>query len=315
MAKDVSTLQYIDPKLIERNPENPRLIFREDDLNQLLDSIREVGIQVPLSMYREGRRYKLIDGERRWRCALKLNLEDVPAHVQTRPGRLENILMMFNIHNVRTDWDLMPMALKLLDIQKLLKAEGKPSKAKDLAGITGVPLPTINRALELVQLPKKYQTLLLKEAEKPKEEQTVTPDLFIEVNKSKRVLQKYVPSVFEEISDEEFVDAMVDKYRAGIIESVVAVRDVSRMARAERAGEDAEAVAPFIVDLVRDPDLTIADAFEATVKTAYDIRDLQTRTAALIDRLTGIKARNLTEELKENLGQLRKIIDRLLGDR
>src|SRR5712692_8995301 len=107
MALGDSTLQEIPSSKIDQNPDNPRLIFREEELNQLLDSIREVGIQVPLAVYRKGQRFVLIDGERRWRCARKLNLATVPAIVQPKPNRLENILMMFNIHNVRSDWELM----------------------------------------------------------------------------------------------------------------------------------------------------------------------------------------------------------------
>ena len=41
-------------------------------------SIDTHGIQVPLTVYREDKGYRLIDGERRWRCASKLNLANSP---------------------------------------------------------------------------------------------------------------------------------------------------------------------------------------------------------------------------------------------
>src|SRR5688500_18692065 len=173
MAEETS-LRQVNPDRIRKNPVNPRLIFREADMNQLLESIREVGIKVPLAVYPEGKGLVLLDGERRWRCARKLNLETVPVLVQPRPTPLENLLTMFNIHNVRTDWDLMPMALKLADVRDMLEAEGQPTRARDLAGLTGVPLPTVRRALELLELPKRYQKLLLDEAAKPKDQQTIT---------------------------------------------------------------------------------------------------------------------------------------------
>src|SRR5439155_10016510 len=97
MPRPTSTLEELNPDKIDANPDNPRLIFREDELNQLLESIREVGIQVPLAVYRKRQRFILIDGERRWRCARKLNLATVPAIVQPQPTRLEDILIMFNI--------------------------------------------------------------------------------------------------------------------------------------------------------------------------------------------------------------------------
>src|SRR5687768_16630725 len=107
-----STLQQIDPDRIDPNPENLRLIFREGDLRVLRESIHQVGMKVPVTVYTDGRRFVLIDGERRWRCAKNLNLAGVPAIVQPQPGLLESLLTMFNSHNVRVDWDLMAAALK-----------------------------------------------------------------------------------------------------------------------------------------------------------------------------------------------------------
>src|ERR1700681_1121552 len=127
MASRDAVLQEVDPDRIAPNPDNPRLIFREAEMNTLLESISEVGIKVPLSVYREGQRLVLIDGERRWRCAKKLNLKVVPVIVQPTPSKLENLLTMFNIHNVRVDWDLMPAALKLKEVKLLLESEGTPT--------------------------------------------------------------------------------------------------------------------------------------------------------------------------------------------
>ncbi len=128
MAK-ASSLQDISPDKIRKNPDNPRLIFRETEMNELLESIGEVGIKVPISVYLDGARYTLLDGERRWRCAKKLNLRSVPAIVQPKPTHLENLLMMFNIHNVRVDWDPMPMALKLGEIRSMLDKEEVPASS------------------------------------------------------------------------------------------------------------------------------------------------------------------------------------------
>lgn len=307
-------LEQISPDAIEPNPDNPRLVFREQEMNQLLESIREVGIKVPLSVYAEGERYVLIDGERRWRCSRRLNLDFVPALVEPKPTRLQNILTMFNIHNVRVDWDLMPMALKLDEVRKLLENDGMPSKAKDLSAITGVPLPTVRRALELLELPKKYQKMLLDEAEKPRDQQKITADLFVEINKSKRAIERYVPEVFEAIPEDQYVESMVEKYRSGVIKNVVHFRDVSRMARAERAGEDPEDVVPTLIDFVRTPTVSVQDAYHETVETAYQARDLTTRVSSLIGLLRdGPRPSRLPTELKDLLADLRAEIDRILG--
>lgn len=310
-----TTLREIDPDLIDKNPVNPRLIFREAEMNQLLDSIREVGIQVPLAVYAKASRYVLLDGERRWRCAKKLNLQEVPVLVQPEPTPLENLLTMFNIHNVRTDWDLMPMALKLADVRDLLATQGQATTPKALAGVTGVSLPTVRRALELLELPQRYQDMLLEEAEKPRDKQVITADVFVEVNKSKRVIERYQPEVFDEVTPDGFVDAMIEKYRDGVVNNVVRFRDVSKIARAERAGGDPQEAAPVLVRLVKDKKYKIEDAYQETVQSAYAARDVGSRVTALKLRLGSLdRSTKLPRALRRDLRELRELIDELLGD-
>lgn len=316
MADVQASVAQIDPDKIRPNPDNPRLIFREAEINQLLDSIRAVGIQVPLTVYTDRGGWVLIDGERRWRCARRLNLEKVPAIVQPRPGKLENLLMMFNIHNVRTDWDLMPMALKLADVRDMIVAEGRSARPRDLAGLTGVTLPTVTRALELLDLPQRYQDMLMKEAEKPRDQQRITADLFIEINKSRRVVASYVPEVFEKVTHRDYLESMIDKYTSGVVKNVVRYRDVSKIARAERAGGDSKAVTPVLVKLIKTPSYKIEEAYEATVSQAYESRDIATRADSLLERLQAIRsAAELAGDVKERLRALRKEIDRVLGAR
>lgn len=308
------SLREINPDIIRKNPDNPRLIFREDEMNELLESIREVGIKVPLSVYPDHQRYTLIDGERRWRCAIKLNLPAVPVHIQPKPSPLENLLMMFNIHNVRVDWDLMPMALKLGEVREMLVNEGRKVGPKDLAAITGVRLPTVRRALDLLDLPKKYQKMLLKEAEKPRKEQRIKPDLFIEVYKSLHVIEKYVPEVLGSVSKDQYVDSMVNKYVDNVIDNVVGYRNLSKIARAELAGVSKRHAIPAIIKLVKDDHYSIEQAFEDTVQLAYDQRDLATKLHQIANKLESYSSEEeLTDEVRIMLEALRLHIDRLLG--
>jgi ParB/RepB/Spo0J family partition protein len=310
-----TTLDHIDPDLIDKNPVNPRLIFREAEMNQLLDSIREVGIQVPLAVYAAGKRYVLLDGERRWRCSKKLNLKTAPVLIQPEPSPLENLLTMFNIHNVRTDWDLMPMALKLKDVQQLLGEAGQSATPKALSAVTGVSLPTVRRALELLDLPKRYQNLLLEEGKKPRDQQKITADVFVEVNKSKRVIEQYQPEVFESVSEEQFVDGMVDKYREGVVNNVVRFRDISKIARVERTEGDPAIAAPALIRLVRDKSYKIETAYEDTVQSAYVVRDVGSRITALASRLAELdRSQPLPQAVVDDLRGLRATIDELLED-
>lgn len=307
-------LQQINPDKIYQNPDNPRIIFREAEMTELMESIREVGIKVPLAVYSDGNRFTLIDGERRWRCSKRLNLSSVPAIVQPKPSKLENLLMMFNIHNVRVDWDLMPMALKMGQIREMLESEGKPTNAKALSAVTGVRLSTVQRALELLDLPQKYQKMLMKEAEKPRGEQRIKPDVFIEVYKSMHVVERYVPDVFKKVTKAEFVDSMVTKYVDRVIDNVVGYREVSKIARAELAGAEKQMAGSAIIKLVKDKVYSVKQAYEDTVQTAYDQRDLSTKLNGILMRLTTINGKELDQNIPPILRQLKEQIDRILGN-
>lgn len=312
----VTHLAELNPDKIKRNPDNPRLVFREDEMNQLMESIHEVGIKVPVSVYSDAGHYVLLDGERRWRCAKRLNLEVVPAIVQPKPSRLENILMMFNIHNVRVDWDPMPMARKLGEVRDMLVKAGKETSPKALAAVTGLKVSTVRRALELLELPAKYQKMLLREAAKPRDQQKIKVDVFMEVYKSLHVVEKYTPEVFAEVTKDKYVDSMVNKYLDGVVDNMVSYREVSKIARAELAGINKTEAVPTIIKLVKNKEYSINEAFRDTVESAYEQRNLGSKIQALTEKLTEFSSgRRLSKEVRDGLEKLNAEIARLLDIR
>src|SRR5436309_11390632 len=86
-------LARISPKQIQRNPQNPRLLFDPDPMEILRKSISKVGILVPLLVYERSSddQYVILDGERRWKCALELNLPNVPVNIIPEPTTIQNI--------------------------------------------------------------------------------------------------------------------------------------------------------------------------------------------------------------------------------
>ena len=80
------------------------------------NSIRLQGVLVPLTLFESRKGLVILDGEGRWRCAVRLGLKRVPVIVQPEPTRLQNIMMMFAIHNARKEWDPLPTALKLREL-------------------------------------------------------------------------------------------------------------------------------------------------------------------------------------------------------
>src|SRR6266852_4707623 len=177
-----SELRTIPVDNIDSNPENPRIVFRPGELEELLESIRRYGVQVPIAVYKEKGRYVLIDGERRWRCCVKLNKKEIPALIQEKPGALGNLLLMFNIHALREQWDLLTIALKLPRVIALLRLDQKKKPTeKDVAEETGLPRAVIRRSRLLMDMPQEYRDQLLEDLQKPKGSQQLSEDFFIEL--------------------------------------------------------------------------------------------------------------------------------------
>ena len=308
-------VRLIEPTKIDRNDDNPRLIFRQEELEALEKSIRDQGILVPLTVYENGSRFKLLDGERRWLCAQRIGLRSVPAIVQPKPGRLQNIMMMFAIHNARKDWDPLPTALKLEELEKLFrKQHGHSPTELELAGIASLLRGEVRRLKKLLSLPMEYRLQLLAELEKPRSQQVLTVDIVLETTKGVEALQKR--AVISADAAEKLRRAIIVKFRNGTIANTVAPRLLPRMARAfDRKEVERDVLIHAIRKLSTDPRYTIADAFEETVEQfdfAFGLEQFTERTLSQIQLLKK-KRYGLSVTLRNALTRLRTELDTLLG--
>jgi ParB/RepB/Spo0J family partition protein len=311
-----SVLREIPVEQIDRNPENPRIVFRPAELEELLESIRRYGVQVPISLYREGSRYVLIDGERRWRCSLKLNKRSIPALVQDKPDALTNLLLMFNIHALREQWDLFTIAVKLPRVIDLLESDlGRRPNEREIADQTGLARGVIRRCKLLMELPAKYQDEIRKELNKPKSQaHKLTEDFFIEMERSLKTVQRALPDV---IDDKDRVrDVLIDKYRKGTIRNVTDFRDMTKVARAEYVVADASTARLALRKLFDRNDYSIENAYRDSVSEAYSERNFLTRVNSLSDQLDILFANDgLTPDIRSALQLLQGKIAQILGRR
>jgi ParB/RepB/Spo0J family partition protein len=308
-----ATLRQVSVARIERNKENPRILFRQQEMDRLLESVRRHGIQVPLTVYRQGNRYVLIDGERRWRCAIKLNLKHVPALVQDKPDRLTNILLMFNIHALREQWDLLTIALKLRDVKVLFhRHTGKEPTEIDLASQTGLSRGTIRRCRLLLALPQRYKDIILSELRKPKPQQKLTEDFFIEMERALTTVSRAMPDTIE--NKDRVRRILIKKFKADVIPNRVHFRDMARIARATNVASDVQKARRALKRLFADNSYSIKEAYEDSVSEAYAEREILTRLGSLIDRLQELQADELDDTLRKTLHQLLDILLRLFGN-
>ena len=266
-------LKLISPSEIEPNPENPRLVFRQEEMESLMLSIDRHGIQVPLTVYKDDDGYKLLDGERRWRCARKLNLKFVPAIIQDKPTELENLVIMYNIHALREQWDYFTIASKLERVIALYTTENSyPPNEIQLSELTGLTRGAIRRCQLLINLPDRFKRTILLELEKPKLRQKFTEDFFIEMEKAIKTIVKRIPSYETKI--DKIRDALIDKFRRDKITAVTDFRQLSKIATALDNLDVKKGETKKILDQVFDPnnDLGIREAYEQSVAFEYEER-------------------------------------------
>jgi ParB family chromosome partitioning protein len=308
-------ISLVAPDDIKRNPENPRLIFRSDELNQLQASIKAQGILVPLTVYADDDDFVLLDGERRWRCSLKLGLTQVPVIVQPRPDRLQNLMMMFAIHNQRRDWDPLPTAYKLRDLElEYTEDRGRVPTEGELAEVASISRGEVRRLKNILRLPEEYLTDLMQELEKPRSEQLLTVDHVLEATRGAEALRK------REVLDSEEADdltrAVVEKFKAGVLSSTVEPRQLARIARAVEREEISRRTARSVtLKIIADEDYTIEDAFRDSVEEVdylHASEQLADRLSARLDEGLG-RSYELTPALRESLLALRAMLDELLG--
>jgi ParB family chromosome partitioning protein len=99
-GEEVGQQNEIDINLISPNPKQPRTVFDEAALKELMVSIKEIGIlQPPVVREVSGGRYELIMGERRYRAAKAVGLKTIPVIIrQTPDNELLREALIENIH-------------------------------------------------------------------------------------------------------------------------------------------------------------------------------------------------------------------------
>ena len=270
-----ANVELLDPAKVYPNPDNPRLIFRQHELKELEDSIDKQGILVPLTVFKDGSKYVLLDGERRWRCAKKLGLHSVPAIVQSKPPRVQNIMMMFAIHNARRDWHPLAAARKLLELEReLLRVRStKNLTESELAASASLSRGVVRRYRKIQRIPNDLQLLLLRELELPDSEQALSLDHVIESMDATDALVD--EKVLKTDERRTFLDSVIEKFRSKVIKNTVEPRKIGGIARAVRRKElkqqDARSA---VMKFARQPTMTVHTLVSETIESIEQTRSL-----------------------------------------
>lgn len=148
----VTGIERIPLDLIEVNPRQPRRDFDEQSLRELSSSIRLHGLIQPVTVSRmEGRKYRLIAGERRLRASRLAELKDIPAYVrQANDQELLELALLENLQ--REDLNAIEVGLSL----KRLMEECSLTQ-EQVAERMGKERSTVTNFIRLLKLPPDIQ--------------------------------------------------------------------------------------------------------------------------------------------------------------
>ncbi len=146
----------IDVDLIDPNPWQPRTEFKQEELDELAQSISNVGIITPLTLRKvaDSERYQLIAGERRLRAAKQVGLTTVPAYVRNVSD--DKMLAVALIENIQRQ-DLNPIE-EAQSYQRLIDECNLTQET--MADQVGKKRSTVTNYLRLLKLPEEIQQAL-----------------------------------------------------------------------------------------------------------------------------------------------------------
>lgn len=140
---------------VEPNPDQPRRNFNEDELEELTDSIKQVGIFQPILVTKKDDHYMIVAGERRWRAALNAGLTKVPVIIREYTD--EEIVIISLLENIQRS-DLNPIEeaqtyKKLIERHNLKQDEVAEKVSKSRTAVTN--------SLRLLKLSDDVQQMLI----------------------------------------------------------------------------------------------------------------------------------------------------------
>ena len=145
----------IDINKITPNKEQPRRSFNDEALNELAESIKQIGVIQPITVKKIDDYYVIIAGERRWRAARKAGITEIPVIVKNEISNLEALEIAL-IENIQRE-DLTPLE----EAQTYKKFSDEFNLNQEaIAAKVGKSRAAVANSMRLLNLDKRVQTFL-----------------------------------------------------------------------------------------------------------------------------------------------------------
>jgi ParB family chromosome partitioning protein len=150
-AAPTGSSSEVDIDLIDPNPEQPRTRFADESLDELAASIRANGVVQPIVLRRQGTRYEIVAGERRWRASQRAELRRIPAVV--REVSDEKMLELALVENIQRQ-ELNPIE-EAIAYRRLIDNLGLTQE--EVADRVGKSRNIVATSMRLLKLPGEIQ--------------------------------------------------------------------------------------------------------------------------------------------------------------
>ena len=267
MERHKFSLETIEISKIEPNPDNPRgprVRDNDDQFSYLKRSIKKFDLIVPLVVQElkgAEKKYRLVDGERRYLALKELGSKTAPAHViidEINNNEVKNI--MFHIHTNRVQWDPCQQCKALEPLYKKLKGEfGENEKeiATELVKLTGTNKRTVNDRLNFLRWPVNIKNMVYNER----------LDLYWTIAEIEggiiKPAEKNFPDYFKKVKKDEVRKFLLQKYIDGIVRAATEARKARYIVRTPKENIEQHKYAFIIFDkLVKEVEYTFEEAQE-----------------------------------------------------
>ena len=150
-----SSISEVPIAQIQANPNQPRREFDQTALEELAESIRQIGIIQPITLRQTGdNKYQIIAGERRWRASQIAGIETIPAYIRTVED--EGVMEMALVENIqREDLNAIEIALAYEHL-----AETTGMTQEKISERVGKSRAAVTNYMRLLKLPAQVQMAL-----------------------------------------------------------------------------------------------------------------------------------------------------------
>jgi ParB family transcriptional regulator, chromosome partitioning protein len=304
---------------IVTNDLNPRKRFVDTEEDVLIESILSKGLLNPIIVYKRKRdsQYVILDGERRFRAFKKLNEDKISCHIlENEPTELENLSLMFHIHNVREEWTDFAIAQTLIRVINEMGMNLEKLERKDkleLVKLTSLSEYKINKYLLFYDYPQSVLTKFMESENKEIPDKGMDPDILAEMHAPIKIIEEKLPEFLKKYSKEKIIDACIKKKANGIIKTNRDFRALTKSLTAMKRGNVREEVIfEKLESFVKELEVTPISIFEETSETVYQVDSILKKTDMLIKEVQNLNLNQITKEEREKIGSNLKKLTELL---